>query len=147
MATKAHLLAACPRMPKSGRDIVTGHAFSYAFSTAIQQDRTLLAAIWGRRRQTACHGCQSPLFHIGFDEDEAHLSKIDMYLTGPVGANSGKEILRFETVCYIIQLLSIACKENGACSRSIADANYVTLYICRTVGCRCKRLVVPTRPV
>lgn len=144
MPTKAHLLAVCPRMSKTGRDIVACHAFSYPFSTAIQQDGALLAAIWGWRSQTARHGCQTPLLHVGLNKNETHLTEIDVHLARPVSANSGEEILRFKTMCYVVQFFSIAREEDGACSGPISDADDITLYVCRTVCCGRERLIVST---
>ena len=102
----------------------------------------MFAAIRWWRSETASLRCKSPFLHICFDEDETHLPKIDMYLARTIRAECWKEVLCFQTMCYIVQLLAITCEENSAGSRSISDANYIALNVCRTVSGRSKRLVV-----
>ncbi len=66
-----------------------------------------------------------------------------MNLAGSVGTNSGEEILRFQAVCYVFQLLAISSKEDGSGSRSVSDSDYVSLQELRAVVGSVERLVVP----
>ena len=67
-----------------------------------------------------------------------------MYGTRSIRANCREEILGFQTMGHVIKLFSIASEENRTRPRAIAHANYIALYVFWSVGCRCKRLIVPS---
>lgn len=100
---------------------------SRSFSTGLEEDTTLFASVRWRRCKTASHRCQSPLFHVGLDEDEPALTKVHMNGARSIGADCRKEILAFETVSDIVELLAIASEEYAASTWSISDPNNVTL--------------------
>jgi hypothetical protein len=69
------------------------------------------------------------------------LSKVDVYGAGSVGADSREEIVGFEAMGNVFKFLAVTSEEDGTSTRTITDANYITLYICRSVGCRVEGLV------
>lgn len=64
-----------------------------------------------------------------------------MYGTRSVCADGWEEVLRLETVCYVVESLAVTGKEDGACSRTITDADNVALNILRPVYRRIEGLV------
>lgn len=65
-----------------------------------------------------------------------------MYGAGPAGADGGEEVLRFQAMGYVVELLAIAREEDGAGAWTIADADNVALNVFRAVGGRGEGLVV-----
>lgn len=142
VASEPHLLAARSSVSEASLDVVAAHAFSYAIATRVQKYRSLFAAIRWWRRKAASLWCETPFLDVGLDENEAHLTEIDMYLARSVCSNRGKEVLCFETVCDIIELLAVASEEERSSPWSVADANDISLYVSWTVCGGCEWLVV-----
>ena len=113
-------------------------------SSSLEQDTALLASIRRRRRETARHGCEAPFLHIRFDENETHLSEVDMDCAGSIGTDCGKEILCFKSMGDVVELLAVACEEDRSTSRSVSNTDNVTLYILRAVTGWSEGLVEPT---
>jgi hypothetical protein len=65
-----------------------------------------------------------------------------MYLARPICADCGEEIMCLQAVCDVFKLFAVSGKEYGARSRSIANADDITLQELGTVGCAVERLVV-----
>lgn len=65
-----------------------------------------------------------------------------MYLTRSVCAYRREEVLRLEAVCDVVEFLAVAGEEDGSGSRSVSNANDVSLDIGRSVGRRLEGLVV-----
>lgn len=65
-----------------------------------------------------------------------------MNLAWSLGADCREKVLRLETVCDIIQLLAVACKEYCSGARPVSNSNNVALDICGSVSRRCEGLVV-----
>lgn len=112
------------------------------FCAALQQNATLLGAVRWRRRKASSDGRKAPFLDVGFDEDEAGLTKVDVNSGGPVGADGREEVLRLEAMDDFFEPLAVAGEENGARARTIADADNIALDELRTVGCAAKGLVV-----
>src|SRR4051794_35007330 len=74
-----------------------------------------------RRSQRACHRGKTPLLHICLDEHETGLTEIDVNNARPVRADGWEEVLGLEAVHDIIQLLAIACEEDGPRPWSVSD--------------------------
>ena len=89
----------------------------------------MLAAVRWWWSQAAGHGRQSPLLNIGFDEDESHLAEIDVNSTRAVSPNGREEVLAFQVVRELVQLLAVPGEENGAGARSVPYADDVSLDI------------------
>jgi hypothetical protein len=142
ITSKTHLLAAGSCMSITCRDVVASHAFPDALASRVQKNRSLLTAIWRRGSQAASLRGKAPFLHIGLDEDESHLSKVDMNLARSLSADRGEEVLRFETVCDIVQFLAVTGEEDGTSARPVPDSYNITLDICGTVSGRCEGLVV-----
>lgn len=142
ITSKTHLLATRSCMSIACRDVVASHAFPDAISARVQENRSLFAAVrrWGS--QAASLWGEAPFLYVCFDKDEAHLSKVDMYLARTLSANRRKEVLRLETMCNIIELLAVASEKNCPSSRPVADSDNVALDISWSVSGGCKRLVV-----
>jgi hypothetical protein len=66
---------------------------SRALTARLEEDAALLTAIGWGRGQAAGHRGQTPFLDVAFDEDESHLTKVDVNGTGSVGANRGEEVL------------------------------------------------------
>ena len=66
-----------------------------------------------------------------------------MHGSGAVGSNGGDEVLGFEAMRYIIQLLTVASEEDGARAGTVADANDIALDNLGSVGGGIKGLVIP----
>lgn len=77
----------------------------------LKQDAAGLGAIGWWRSQRSGHGCQAPFFYVGFDEDKASLSKVDVYGCGAVGAYGGEKVWILDAVYDVVQFLAIASKE------------------------------------
>lgn len=117
---------------------------SRSFSSCLEQDATLLAAVWWRGCKTASHRRQTPFLHIRFDENKSHLSEVDVDVTGSICPHGWKEILTFQVVCNFVQLFTISREEDTSGSRSISYTNDISLHIWRPVGVGRERLVVPS---
>lgn len=115
-----------------------------AVGARFQQNTTLLRSVRRRRREATGCGSQTPFLDIGLDKDETGLTKVDVDHSRTVGANSGKEVLRFETMNYLLEFLAVASKENSTCSRAVAHTDDVALHQLGTVGSGAKGLVVAT---
>ena len=113
-----------------------------AFSPCFQKNTPLLTPVWRRGRKTACHGSQTPFLDIGLYEDETTLAKVDVDRTRTIGSDGGEEVLRFETMDNVIELLAVAREEYGAGSGPIAYAHNVALNIFGTVKRRGKGLII-----
>jgi hypothetical protein len=81
---------------------------------------------WGC--QSAYTWGQTPLLHVGFDENKAALPEIDMQATGAIGANGGKEVVTVEANERILKFTTVACEKNCPASWSIADANNIPFF-------------------
>jgi hypothetical protein len=124
------------------RNIVASHAFPDTLAARVQENRSLFAAVWWRRSQTASLRGQAPLLYVGLNEDKSHLPKVDMDLAWTLGADRRKEVLCFETVCDIIKFLAVAGEEDRPSARPVSDTDNVALNICGSVSGRCEGLVV-----
>lgn len=113
-----------------------------ALSACLKQYTALLAAIGGWRRKASGHWSEAPFLDVGLDKDESALAEIDVYGTRSISTNCREEVLRFQTMCNIVQLFPISSEKHSASTRSVADTYYITLNIFRTVITRSKRLVV-----
>jgi hypothetical protein len=131
-----------PNVPSIIRLVDALRNRSSAFPAGLEQDAALLATIGWGRGQAPCHGGQPPFLHIGFNEYEAHLAKIDMNGAGTIGPNCWKQILGAVVVGDILQLLAIASKEDCPRARSVADADDIALEERGAIRCRCEWLVV-----
>lgn len=111
-------------------------------TTCFQQYAALLTAIrrWGR--QASCHGSKAPFLHVGLDENEAHLPEIDMNSAWSVGAHGWEEVLCFQIACNLFEFLAVACEEYATSTRTVADTDYVTLYIFWAIWCPVEGLIV-----
>lgn len=141
--SKSHLLAASPCMGVTGCKVT--HALSDAFSSPFQENTTLLTSVRWRRRQRARHGRQSPFLHVCLDEDEPHLPKVHVHLARAISSDRREEVLGFQAVCDVLELLAVASEENRSRSRSVANTNDITLDVRRAVRVCGERLVEPTR--
>lgn len=117
-------------------------AFAYACLATFEEDTALLAAVWRRWCKTTGHRRKSPLLDVRFNEDEAHLTKIDLDVARSIRADCWEEVLTLETVCDIFQLLSIACEEDRAGPWSVAYTYNISLLIYGRILRPFKRLVV-----
>jgi hypothetical protein len=129
-------------MTKTGLHVVVPHAFPYAVASRVQKDRALFATIGWWRGQTAGLWCQTPLLHVGFDEDKPHLAKVHMHVAWSVCAYCREEVLGLEAVRNIVEFLAVTGKEERSGSWSIANANDISLYECWPVCGRLEGLVV-----
>jgi hypothetical protein len=102
----------------------------------------LLATVRRWWRKTAGHRRKTPFLDIGLDENEAALAEVDVHGAGPLRADGGEEVLRFEAVGHVIKLFAVACEEYGAGTGTVADTDDVALDIFRTVGGGGEGLVV-----
>jgi hypothetical protein len=59
----------------------------------------------------------------------------------PVGTDCGKEVLCFQSMSDVIELLAVACEEDCPTSRSVSNTDNITLYVLRTVGGWRERLI------
>lgn len=142
ITSEAHLLATRSCMSITRRNIVTSHAFPDAFTARVQENRALFAPVWRWWSQAASLWGESPFLYVGFNENESHLSKVDMHLTRSLGADRGEEVLSLESVCNVVKFLAIASEENRSSARSVTNSNDVSLNICGPVSGRCEGLVV-----
>lgn len=81
------------------------------FPARLEQNAAGLGAVGWRGSQRSGHGCQAPLLDVCFDEDEASLSKVDVYGGGAVGAYGGKEVWIFYAVYNVVEFLAVASKK------------------------------------
>jgi hypothetical protein len=86
--------------------------------------------------------CQTPLLDISLDENETHLAEVDVYMAWSVCADSGEEVLGLEAVCDVVKLLAVSSEKEGSGSRSVSDADDISLDVCGTVGRGLEGLVV-----
>lgn len=113
-----------------------------SLSSSFQQNAPLLTSIWRRWGKTSCHGCKAPLLHICFDKDESRLSKVDMHSTGSVCTDCREQVLGFETMGNIFQLLAVSCEEYCASSRAISNSDNISLHELRPISWSTERLVI-----
>lgn len=59
-----------------------------------------------------------------------------------VCADSGEEVLGFETVGYVVELFAVASEEDGARAGAVANSYNVALDVGGAVGGRCEGLIV-----
>ena len=97
-------------------------------STCFEQDTTLLGAVWWRGGQTAGYGGEAPFLDIGFNKHKARLTKIDMNCGRTVGTNGWEEVLRLKPMYNFFKSLAISRKKDGACARTVPNANDIALY-------------------
>lgn len=114
----------------------------HALPSALEQNATLLAAVWRRGRKTAGHRSQAPFLDIGFDEDEAHLAEVHVDVARAVGADGREEVLGFQAVGDVFELFAVAREEDGSGAWTVADADHVALFVGGCVLCARERLVV-----
>ena len=112
-----------------------------SLSSSLEKNTALLTSVRRRRRKASRHGCEAPLLHIRFDENKSHLSKVHVDCTGSIGAHCRKEILCFESMGDIVQLLTVASEEDCSASRSVSDTNDIALYILGAVEGWGERLI------
>lgn len=112
--------------------------------TRFQENATLLGAIRWRGSQATSNRSQTPLLDVGFDKVEAGLSEVDMDDGGTVGTDGREEILGFETMNNFVELLTVASKEDCACSWPVPNPDNIALYDRRTIWSRRERLVIAT---
>ena len=117
-------------------------SLSLSFPARLKQNTTLLTSIRGRWRKTPRHRRQTPFFDIRFDEDEAGLAEVDVHSARAVCADSGEEVLGFETVGYVVEFFAVAGEEDGAGAGAVADTYHVALDVGGAVGGGCEGLVV-----
>lgn len=143
------LLAPAPRVAKLERRVRAALSLSlpHAVPPTLKQNTALLAAVRRRRRQAAGLRREPPFLDVGLDEHEAQLAEVDVHLAGPVGADRGEEVLRFEPVRHVFEFLAVAREEHGSRARSVADADDVALDVLGAVGCPGEGLVVPAEAV
>ncbi len=113
------------------------------FPARLEEDASLLRSVWRRRRQRSRHRGQAPLLDVGLDEHKAGLAEVDVHDGGAVGADGGEEVVRLQAVDHVLELLAVACEEDGACPGAVANADDVALDVLRAVGGRGERLVEP----
>jgi hypothetical protein len=99
-------------------DTPTGFEQNAAAFTAISRWGCQSAYTWG----------QTPLLHVGLDENKAALPEIDMQATRTIGANGGKEVVTVEANKRILKFTTVACEKNCPTSWSIADANNIPFF-------------------
>lgn len=90
-----------PAPAMRGKDIIPP-ALRLPFPSGFEEYAPLLTAVRWWWRQAAGHGRETPFLDIRLDEHEARLTEVDMYGAGPVGADGGEEVLRFQAVGYVI---------------------------------------------
>jgi hypothetical protein len=113
-------------------------------ATGFQQDATLLRAIWWWGGQAASDGSQAPFLDVGFDKDETSLTKVDVDDGGAVGSDSREEVLRLETMDYLVEFLTVASKEDGSSSWPIPNSDNIALDYLRAIRSRREWLVIAT---
>lgn len=114
----------------------------YTVSTRLQQNAALFTPVGWRRRKATGHRGKTPFLNIRLDEHETHLAKVDVDGARTIGANCGKEILCFEVVGHLFQLLSISREEYASRPRPVSNANNIALHIFRTVWDSIEWLIV-----
>ena len=117
-------------------------SFTNAFPASFKQNAPLFAAVWWRWSKRACLRCKTPLLHVGLDENESHLTEVDVYIGRSIGANSREVVLALETVCDVLEPLAVACEENSSSSWAIAYTNHIALHEWWCVICSVERLVI-----
>lgn len=142
ITSETHLLTARSCMSIACRNIVASHAFSNAFATGVQENRALFAPVGRWRCQAASLRSKTPLLHVGFNENESHLSEIDMHLARSLSTDGREEVLSLEAMCNIVKFLAVAGEENGSGAGPVANSNDVSLDICWSISGGCERLVV-----
>ncbi len=110
-----------------------------------QQDSVGFDAVWWRWCQGPGHGSQPPLLHVGLDEDESGLTKVDVDDARPVRAEGWEEVLRLQAVDHVLQSLAVPREEYCPRPRSVANTNNVALDNLRTVRGCVERLVIAAR--
>lgn len=65
-----------------------------------------------------------------------------MYCAGAVGAEGGEEVEGFEPVDDVFEFFAVACEEDGAGARAVADPDNVALDVGGTVGGGVEGLIV-----
>lgn len=105
-----------------------------AVPSRFEEDAALLTTVRRWWRQTAGHRRQTPFLDVGLDEDEAALAEVDVHGAGPLRADGGEKVLRFEAVGHVVELFAVACEEDGAGAGTVADTDDVALDVFRTVG-------------
>lgn len=63
------------------------------FSTTFEEDAALFAAVWRWWCKAASHRGKTPFLDIGFDEDKAHLAKVDLDVARAIGSDGREEVL------------------------------------------------------
>ena len=63
--------------------------------------------------------------------------------TGSICAHGRKEVLSLEVVCNLFQLLAVTREKYATSARTVANTDYISLYILRAVRCSVEGLVVP----
>jgi hypothetical protein len=111
-------------------------------SPSFEKDAALLATIRWWWRKTSGHWCQPPLFHVRFDKNKTHLTKINMHSTRSVGAHGWEEVLRLDAMHNIFKFLSIPGEENSPGPWSIAQSYNIALNILGTIICCGEGLIV-----
>jgi hypothetical protein len=117
-----------------------------SLTPSLKKDAPLLAPVRRGRCQATRHRSQTPFFDVCLNEDETHLTKVDMYSTRTVCADGGEEVLSLQVVRKLVQLLAIPGEEDTACPGSIAYPNDVSLYVGRPEGRGSERLIESAMP-
>jgi hypothetical protein len=142
ITSKTHLLAARSCMSITCRDVVASHALPDAFAARVQKDRSLFATVRGRRSQAASLRSKTPFLYVGLNENESHLSKINVDLARSLCADCREEVLSLESVCNVVKLLAITCEKDCSCARPVPNSDNVSLNVSWSVSGRCEGLVV-----
>jgi hypothetical protein len=116
-------------------------SFTYSLAASFQQNAPLFTAIGRRWCEGTSLGCETPLLHVCFYENEPHLAEVDMNIGRAICANRGEEVLAFEAVCDVLESFAVASEENSTGPWAIAYAYYVALDESRRIACRVERLV------
>lgn len=102
---------------------------SDTFPAAFKKNASLFAAVRGRGCKAACHGGQTPLFDVCFNEDEPHLAKVHVHIARTSGSDSREEVLGLETMRHILQLSAVTCEEDSTSARSVTYTNNIALLV------------------
>src|SRR4051812_48772395 len=103
-------------------------SFTNTFPASLQQNASLFTAIWWWWSKRSCLRCKTPLLHIGFNEDESHLAKVDVHVGRSVSAHSREEVLTLESVCDVLEPFAVACEEDSSGPWAVAYTNHIALY-------------------
>jgi hypothetical protein len=131
-----------PRASMAARLVIMRRLSRSSRTTSFQKNTALLTPIRRRRRQRTRHWRKTPFLDISFDKHEPRLPEVDVHGAGPVRADGGEEVLRFEAVGDVVEFLAVAGEEEGSGAGAVADADDVALHVGGAVGGGGEGLVV-----